>query len=98
MSFPLYVMAQFTVRPEAVSEMLELLCELSTLTRGEPGCLEYAYYQSTEDALEFCSFEVWKTAGDEAAHWQAEHLQEALKKAEPLLQSVPRIIRSTRVT
>ncbi|MDH4560485.1 antibiotic biosynthesis monooxygenase [Pseudomonas sp. BN414] len=98
MSFPLYVMAYFRVRPEAVSEMLELLRELSTLTRGEPGCLEYAYYQSTEDALEFCSFEVWKTAGDEAAHWQTEHLLQALKKAEPLLQSVPHIIRSTRVT
>ncbi|WP_271408036.1 putative quinol monooxygenase [Pseudomonas sp. Q1-7] len=98
MSVPMYVMAHFRVRPEAVDEMLGLLRELSTLTRGEPGCLEYAYYQSTDDALEFCSFEVWKTAGDEAAHWQMEHLQEALKKAEPLLQSVPRIVRSSRVS
>lgn len=98
MSFPLYVMAHFRVRPEAVGEMLGLLRELSTLTRGEPGCLEYAYYQSTEDALEFCSFEVWKTAGDEAAHWQTAHLQHALEKAGPLLQSAPRIIRSNRVT
>lgn len=98
MSFPLYVMAHFRVRPEAVDEMLGLLRELSTLTRGEPGCLEYAYYQSTEDALEFCSFEAWKTAGDEAAHWQTAHLQLALEKAGPLLQSVPRIVRSIRVT
>lgn len=98
MTSPVYVMAHFRVKPDALAEVLALLADLSVRTREEPGCRDYGYYQSQEDPLEFSSFEVWETPQDEAAHWQTQHLRQALAKAAPLLQAAPRICRANRVS
>lgn len=93
----LYVTASFRVRPDALDTMRTLLADLSERTREEPGCLDYGYYQSLTDPLRFFSFETWQSAADEAAHWQTEHLCQALERAGPLLQGSPEVTRSARV-
>ncbi|MDH4559099.1 antibiotic biosynthesis monooxygenase [Pseudomonas sp. BN417] len=97
MPSPLFVTARFAVKPVALEEMRSLLAELSEKTRQEPGCLEYAYYQSLDDPLEFSSFELWQSPECEARHWQTRHLQDALARAAGLLQVEPHIQRYQRL-
>lgn len=98
MSPPVYVTASFVVKLDALDEIRAILAELTERTREEPGCLDYGYYQSLADPLQFFSFEVWQTAEEESAHWKTEHLQKALERAAPLLQDTPSVTRSTRIT
>lgn len=98
MSMRLYVMASFVVKPQGLETMRGLLAELTRHTCQEPGCLEYAYYQSLANPLEFTSFEVWESADAEARHWQTTHLQQALAQAAELLQGEARIVNYQRIT
>ncbi|WP_433770444.1 putative quinol monooxygenase [Pseudomonas putida] len=98
MSTRLYVMASFVVKPHGLEAMRGVLAELSRQTCQETGCLEYAYYQSLTNPLEFTSFEVWDSADAEAQHWQTPHLQAALAQAADLLQGDARIVKYERVT
>lgn len=97
MSTPLYVTASFTVRPDALDAMRAILAELVARTLEEPGCLDYGYYQSLAEPLRFRSFEVWRSAAAETAHWSTGHLRSALERAAPLLDEGPRITRSRQV-
>ncbi|WCM53830.1 antibiotic biosynthesis monooxygenase [Pseudomonas sp. WJP1] len=98
MNTRVYVMASFVVKPQGLEGMRGVLAELSRQTCLEPGCLEYAYYQSLANPLEFSSFEVWESAESEARHWQTRHLQAALAQASDLLQGDARIVKYQRVT
>ncbi|VVP67111.1 hypothetical protein PS918_00517 [Pseudomonas fluorescens] len=98
MSSRVYVMASFVVKPQGLETMRGVLAELSRQTALEPGCLEYAYYQSLANPLEFSSFEVWEDPDSEARHWQTPHLQAALAQASDLLQGDARIVKYQRVT
>ncbi|MFJ3485940.1 putative quinol monooxygenase [Pseudomonas sp. NPDC090202] len=97
MSSFLHVAAVFKVKPEGLEAMLRLLTALTRATQEEPGCVDYGYLQAVDDPLLFSSFEIWRSAEDEALHWQTEHLQQALAQAADLLQGVPQINRYQRV-
>ncbi|MDU9394124.1 putative quinol monooxygenase [Pseudomonas japonica] len=97
MSTPLYVTASFSIRPGTFDATRTILAELSERTREEPGCLEYGYYQSLDDPLRFCSFEVWRSAAEEAAHWQTAHLRLALEQVAPLLHGSPSVTRALQI-
>lgn len=55
----LYVMTSFVVKPGGLEVMRGLLVQLSEHSRQELDCLEYGYYQSLTNPLEFSSFEAW---------------------------------------
>lgn len=97
MPAPLYVTASFSIRPGTSDVTRAILAELSERTLEEPGCLEYGYYQSVDDPLHFCSFEVWQSVAQEVAHWQTAHLRQALEQMAPLLHGSPTVTRALRV-
>ncbi|WP_166359711.1 putative quinol monooxygenase [Pseudomonas akapageensis] len=98
MNTRLYVMTSFAVQPAGLEEMRGLLAQLSEQSRQEPGCLEYGYYQSLTNPLEFSSFEAWQGPEFEAQHWQTPHLQQALARAAGLFDGEPKVVRYQRLT
>lgn len=97
MNSQLYVMASFVVKADGLEEMRTLLTDLSEQSRQEPGCLEYGWYQSLTNPLEFSSFETWESPAFEAQHWETRYLQAVLARAGGLLQGEPRIVRYQRL-
>ncbi len=73
-----YVTAKFTAKADRIKDMIDLLTDLASKTRGESGCVEYGYYQSADDSTVFTSFEIWADPESEAAHWNTQHLKGAL--------------------
>lgn len=97
MSDRLYVTAKFTAKADSVKDMIELLTALAAETREESGCLDYGYYQSSDDPTVFSSFETWDGAESEAAHWETEHLKDALSRLPELMDSEAEITKFTKV-
>ncbi len=85
MSNKLYVTAKFTAKNGCVDDMISLLEKLASETRSETGCLDYNYYQSLEKPESFTSIEIWETPEAETAHWNTEHIKEALAQLPKLM-------------
>ncbi|MFQ5716718.1 MAG: putative quinol monooxygenase [Nitrospinales bacterium] len=97
MSDRLYVTARFTAKADRVEDMIELLTALATKTRDESGCVDYGYYQSSDAPSEFTSIETWDGAESEAAHWETEHLKEALSRLPELMDGEVEITKYSKV-
>jgi quinol monooxygenase YgiN len=81
------VAATWTVRPGHEHEIGELLAELTTAAREEPGCLEYRAHRSTEDERVFFIYERYADRAAFDAHIASEHFQRlGLERATPLLE------------
>ena len=48
--------------------------EVAVATRGEAGCLAYAFYQDVESPTVFRVFEEWESAEALAAHFETDHM------------------------
>ncbi|MGK7890443.1 MAG: putative quinol monooxygenase [Leptolyngbyaceae cyanobacterium] len=81
----IYVAAQLTAKSDQISALMERLQTLAQQSRQESGCLEYHFYQSTTVPTQFTSFEQWRDAQSEAAHWQTAHVREAIAAFPDLL-------------
>ena len=85
MTKTLYVTARFKCHAARLEDGLRILNKLTIATRSEDGCLEYGYFQRQGAATELTSIERWRTAEDEAAHWETEHLKSALADLEGIM-------------
>lgn len=93
-----YVTAKFTAKEARVTDMITLLQKLTAETESEAGCLDYGYYQSSEDSRVFTSIEVWKTPEAEAAHWDTQHLKDALTQLSNLIDGEAEVIKYHKIT
>jgi len=98
MSEKVYVTARFKAKADKVVEMIQVIQELSLNTQSESGCVDYGYYQSTDDPHLFTSFETWADPQSEQAHWETEHLKKALAQLPDLLDGEPEITKYTKVS
>lgn len=85
------VVARIAARPEAVEAMRVVLTALVAPTRGERGCLAYAFYQADDDPASFISVERWTDRAAAAAHMETPHVRAALAAAGPLFAAPPQI-------
>ncbi len=93
MSTQVYVIAQFRGKSDKIDQLVEMLTELTAQTRQESGCIEYGFYQSTDNPVMFSSFEVWENLASEEAHWQTQHIQHALARLPELTEGEAQIIK-----
>lgn len=84
----LHVVARFTAKPEAVSEVARILSGLIGPSRKEPGCLRYELLQNQAGAAEFLFVEEWADDAALDTHLATAHLQEALVQVKPLLSKM----------
>jgi len=85
MAKKLYVTAKFAAKEDCVADMISLLEKLASETRSEKGCLDYGYYQSSDNPTVFTSIETWESHDAEAAHWNTKHLKDALAQLPELM-------------
>lgn len=65
--------------------------EMAVATRGEAGCITYAFFQSIEEPTTFRVFEEWESDAHLKAHFEVEHMKTfraALGKLEVLERDV----------
>ncbi len=82
------LIAEYQIKETHLSEVLDLLRQVTEFTVQESGCLQYTIYQSIEDPIRIVLYEIYK---DEAAldqHRQSEYFKHiVLLQIIPLLES-----------
>lgn len=68
------------ILPEHVAAYKASFEKCKTPTLQEPGCLDYAMYQSYTDSTEFLIYEVWENKGEHLKHMETEHLKTHLQE------------------
>ena len=91
------VMAVLKAKAEKINNLIPILENLAQQTRQESGCVEYGFYQDNSDSTVILSFEVWKDAESEAAHWNTPHLNSALEEFGELLDGEPFVYKCTKI-
>lgn len=87
------------IAKEGQSEQLkEILHSLVEPTRAEAGNLQYDLLQHLEDENEFRFVEKWASKEALNAHFETEHVQDALSKLPDLMAGSPDIRRYRLVT
>lgn len=79
------------------SELIAVLMDLIRATRREQGCIRYELLRGSADASDFVFVEEWSSAAAFDEHLKSPHLQDAVKKATPLLAQSPDIRRYSLV-
>ncbi|MCF6202942.1 MAG: antibiotic biosynthesis monooxygenase [Methylococcaceae bacterium] len=97
MAKKLYVTSKFIAKEGSLQNIIELLEQLSSATRAEKGCLDYCYYQSTENPLILGSIEIWESCDAEIAHWSTKHLNDALAKLPELVNGEPEVMKYYKI-
>ncbi|MCA1713401.1 MAG: antibiotic biosynthesis monooxygenase [Actinobacteria bacterium] len=85
----LVVIATLPGRPEKRDEIAAALTTAAAASRGEEGCLSYAFTRDLEDEDRYVSVETWRDQAALDAHFGTPHLVELLGKAEELLAGPP---------
>jgi quinol monooxygenase YgiN len=83
----LHTLVTLRARPDKVEELRETLLGLFEATRAEPGSVSYHLWQNRGDPTEFTFVEAWRDEDALAAHFETDHIQEALTRMPDLLAS-----------
>jgi len=87
MNNPVYVFAKWRVQEGQLDRVLELVKELATKTRAEPGNLLYKIYQSNSDVNILILYEGYEDVEAQQTHTGSQHFRElAIGKIVPLLE------------
>ncbi|MFJ6344346.1 putative quinol monooxygenase [Pseudarthrobacter oxydans] len=81
-------MPVFIAKAGHEAELQEALHSLQTLSRKDPGCLEYTVFTDEQQPGTFVLFEGWARSEDLEAHNEQDHVKEFVRAVDPLL-SVP---------
>ena len=93
MAATIHVLAQYTAKAGKEDALKSVLTALVPATRRELGCYQYDLLADMADPRHFCFVERWD---DEAAldqHLSTEHVKNALRHVEDLLEAPPEIRR-----
>jgi quinol monooxygenase YgiN len=72
----LVVIATLAGKPERREEIVSALAKAAATSRGDAGCLSYAFAQDVEDPDRFVSVETWQDKASLDAHFTQPHLAE----------------------
>ncbi len=93
----LVVIATLPGKSDRRPEIEAALTRAAAASRGDAGCLSYAFHRDLEDPDRYVSVEVWQDQASLDAHFQAPHLAELLAVAGELLAGAP-VIETYSVT
>lgn len=79
------VVAHLQAHPDRTEELRDLLEGLVIPTRQEPGCVSYEMLESLDDPTRFTFVEEWTSSEALDAHFETEHIQNALANFPGLL-------------
>ncbi len=98
MSEAVYVVAVLKAKEGRLDDLKSTLSTLAGETRKEKGAIEYFFvHDEHQDANTIVSYEKWKNAEEEAAHWKTAHLRNAIEAMKGILDGDPVIHRGPRV-
>ncbi len=80
-----WLMPVFIAKAGHETELREALLALQTMSRKDPGCLEYTVFSDDQRPGTFVLFEGWLRSEDLKAHNDEKHVKEFVKAVEPLL-------------
>jgi quinol monooxygenase YgiN len=80
-----WLMPVFVAKTGRETELQEALHSLQTLSRQDPGCLEYTVFMDRQQPGTFVLFEGWASNEDLEAHNEENHVKEFVAAVEPLL-------------
>ncbi|MCU1623562.1 MAG: antibiotic biosynthesis monooxygenase [Frankiales bacterium] len=72
----LVVIATLAGKPERRQDIVGALAKAAAASRGDAGCLSYAFAQDVEDPDRFVSVETWEDKASLDAHFTQPHLAE----------------------
>ena len=81
----LVVIATLPGKPEKREEIASVLSKAAAASRGDAGCLSYAFHVNLEDPDSFVSVEVWEDQASLDAHFTTPHVAELFTLAPDLL-------------
>ena len=85
---PVYIFAKWQIKENQLSEVLNLLAEVSQKSKEEEGNLFYQIHQSNSDLNTLMLFEAYKNESALATHRNSEHFQTlVIGKIVPLLEN-----------
>ncbi len=97
MSSNIYTIAVLKAKAGKADALIEILERLATETRKEDGAEEYGFIQDQKSPDVVLSYERWRDADAEAAHWQTPHLMSASAEFDDVLDGEPAIYKGPKV-
>lgn len=97
MSTNTYTIAVLKAKPGKTDALISILERLAGETRKEAGAVEYGFIQDQTLPDVVLSYEKWRDAGAEAAHWQTPHLKAALAEFRGVLDGEPAIYKGPKI-
>ncbi|PBC56774.1 putative quinol monooxygenase [Rhodococcus sp. ACPA1] len=88
----IFIVVNFTVKPDHTDGWLDLVQPFTDATRNEPGNLWFYWSRAVEDPNLYVLVEAFRDDDSAVAHVQSEHFQNALRELKPALAQTPRII------
>ncbi len=97
MSASIYTIAVLKAKPGKADALISVLTELAAETRKEKGAQEYGFIRDQKAPEVILSYERWKDAEAESAHWETPHLAAAIEQFKDLLDAVPVIHKGPKI-
>ncbi len=97
MSASIYTIAVLRAKPGKADALISVLTELAAETRKEEGAQEYGFIRDQKTPEVVVSYERWRDAQAESAHWETPHLAAAIEQFNDLLDGEPVIHKGTRI-
>ena len=79
------VVAHLQAKPGKEEELRTVLLGLVAPTRREPGCIKYELHGNEADPAEFSFIEEWTDGAALDAHFETDHIKDAIGKFPDLL-------------
>ena len=87
----LVVIAHIAGKPERRSDLAAALAKTAAASRGDAGCLSYAFAQDVEDPDHFVSVELWQDKASLDAHATQPHIGALFTEVGDAFASAPDI-------
>ena len=75
----------FPVKPELRDEALELMKDMSQVTRSEPGCVSYEFFIGLSDPDTLLLYQEWETVEALQDHYETKHMEEFIGQLPDIL-------------
>jgi quinol monooxygenase YgiN len=92
MSFMIFIVVKFTVRPECSNDWLHRVDSFTRATRAEEGNLWFEWSRSVDVENQFFLVEAFRDGDAGSAHVSSQHFKDGLTAMQPLLAETPEIV------